>query len=68
MTWNQKHMIQWWYKSPGTYVSKATHQLSDGYRKRGRWNKVSRVSNAKQRFKIGWRWVTKRYSRWNNVG
>lgn len=61
-------MIQYWYMKPSSYMCEAIHVQQEKYNKRGRWGKVSRVSNAKQRLNDGLQWVTKRYSRWTNVG
>ena len=46
------------------YTSEATHQPSDEYSKRGKWSRVSRVSNTRKHL-IGFKWITKRYSRYN---
>ena len=64
--WSQKHNIMYWYTKPHpiySYMSEATHVQADEYNKRGRYGRISRVSNAKQRLRHGLQWVTKRYNR-----
>lgn len=69
MEWKQKHNIMFWYEKIHpiyNYASEATHQPSDEYSKRGKWNRVSRVSNARKHL-VGFKWITKRYSRYNKT-
>ncbi len=56
----------YWYTKPHpiySYMSEATHVQADEYNKRGRYGRISRVSNARQRLRHGLQWVTKRYNR-----
>ena len=67
-SWKQKHMIQRWVEYSRGYRSIALHSIVCGYKTRGKWNRELRIDGVKMRLLNGIQWVTKRHSRWSNVG
>lgn len=66
--WKQKHMIQRWVEYSRGYRSISLHNIVCGYETRGKWGRELRIDGAKMHLLNGIQWVTKRHSRWSNVG